>query len=209
MASKKPKIPERFYGYKHWTLEEVPRQLNVGKGLKSRAESTSRNHKWHAIVKRYGLRVEICIGPVTNEEACAWEIATIAETDAFTTNHSHDDPTDIRCNFTRGGDGLIGYVQKYTDERREKLRLTFTGLRVGSHHPMFGKTHALSSLRKMSLETSGEKNGRAKLTTENVKEIRAKYCFRKVTKQMLAQEYDVYVSTIIRILDGSAWKSVK
>jgi hypothetical protein len=111
----------RYYGYKHWTLEEPSRQLNVGKGIKGRAESRGkRNHKWHAIVKRHGLRVEICIGPVTNEEACAWEIATIAETDAFTTNHSHDDPTDIRCNFTRGGEGSEGY--KHTSEALLKIQ---------------------------------------------------------------------------------------
>jgi hypothetical protein len=28
------KDPNRFYGYKHWTLEEIPRCFYVGKGIK-------------------------------------------------------------------------------------------------------------------------------------------------------------------------------
>jgi hypothetical protein len=61
---------KRCYGYKHWTLEERPRCFYVGKGVTGRAESNrSRNHKWHAIVKRFGIRVEICIGPVADDGA--------------------------------------------------------------------------------------------------------------------------------------------
>lgn len=100
-----------FYGYKHWTLEEKPRCFNVGKGVVKRANSNrSRNHKWHAIVKRYGLRVEVCIGPVSNEEACVWEIQNIELMGTFSTNHSHDDQNDIGCNFTKGGDGSTGCI---------------------------------------------------------------------------------------------------
>ena len=93
----------------HWTLEEVPRCFYVGKGVLSRAYSRrSRNHKWHAIINRYGLRVEIYVGPVTNEEACKWEIKQIARWGTFSDNHSHADPIAIGCNFTRGGDGSTG-----------------------------------------------------------------------------------------------------
>ncbi len=60
-----------FFGYKHWTNEELPRCFYVGKGLSGRSHLfRNRNHKWNAIVKRYGIRVEICVGPMTNEEAC-------------------------------------------------------------------------------------------------------------------------------------------
>jgi hypothetical protein len=68
------KDPIRFYGYKHWTLEEVPRCFYVGKGIKDRAHSKDRGKKWHAIVERLGLRVEECAGPMTNRRACTWEI---------------------------------------------------------------------------------------------------------------------------------------
>jgi hypothetical protein len=109
------------FGYKHWTLEDPPRCFYVGKGVSGRAESRkSRNHKWHAIVKRYGLRVEICLGPVTNELACAWEIENIIKESTFSVNHSHDDLNDIGCNLTNGGDGVRGYV--LTDAQREASR---------------------------------------------------------------------------------------
>ena len=110
----------KFYGYKHWTLEDPPRCFNVGKGVKSRPISKrSRNHKWHAIVERLGLRVEVCIGPVTNEEACAWEVKNIASMGTFSTCHDHDNSSDIGCNFTRGGDGSID--RNVTLMTREKL----------------------------------------------------------------------------------------
>lgn len=106
-----------FYGYKHWTLEDSPRCFNVGKGRKHRPHDEHpkrRSHKWHAIVKRYGLRVEVCIGPVTHAEVCAWEIEWIEKEGTFSTNHAHDDPDDIGCNFTKGGEGSFG--MKHTPE---------------------------------------------------------------------------------------------
>ena len=105
------KVDQRFYGYKHWTLEATPRCFNVGKGLKARShQKNSRNHKWRAIVKRYGLRVEICVGPTDHFTACAWEIENIALMNTFSTNHSHDDDADIGCNLTHGGEGGFGRV---------------------------------------------------------------------------------------------------
>lgn len=118
-----------FYGYKHWTTEEVPRCFNVGKGVKARAtQKRSRNHKWHAIVKRYGLRVEICTDPLTNEQACAWEVETIEKMGTFTTEHSHDS-TDIGCNFTHGGDGSSGCTP--TEKTRAKMRESHRGNTTG------------------------------------------------------------------------------
>lgn len=118
--------PERFHGYKHWTLEEIPRCFYVGKGRKGREKNhASRNHKWHAIVKRFGLRVEICIGPVTNEEACTWEIMQITNENTFTTNHLHDDLHEIKCNFTKGGDGMTGFCRPgwhHTEETKALIR---------------------------------------------------------------------------------------
>lgn len=108
----------KFYGYMHWTLEEFPRCFYVGKGVLRRAHSNrSRNHKWHAVVKRFGLRVEVCVGPMTNEEACAWEIKQIARWGTFSTDHSHDSDN-IGCNFTHGGDGSSGCVPSVETRRK-------------------------------------------------------------------------------------------
>jgi len=107
------------FGYKHWTLEDPPRCFNVGKGLVNRSSShCSRNHKWHAIVKRYGLRVEVCVGPLEHFDACAWEIENVALMGTYTSNHSHDDSSDIGCNFTRGGEGGPGRVQSDAEKQK-------------------------------------------------------------------------------------------
>lgn len=119
----------KLYGYKHWTLEDVPRCFYVGKGVLSREKSKrSRNHKWHAIVKRFGLRVEVCIGPVTNDEACAWEVENIASMGTFSTCHDHDG-FDIGCNFTRGGDGSNQCIPSL--ETRTKMSRSHMGNQHG------------------------------------------------------------------------------
>jgi hypothetical protein len=130
---KKELKPDRFYGYKHWTLEDLSRCFNVGKGLKKRPKDRyGRNHKWHAIVKRYGLHVEVCIGPMTHEEACAWEVEWVAKENTFSTNHSHDDPNDIGCNFTRGGDGSRGRIM--TDIERQRHSVSMRGKNIGKRY---------------------------------------------------------------------------
>lgn len=132
-----------FFGYKHWTLEAVPRCFNVGKGLKNRERSRcKRSRKWKAVVARYGLRIEICFRPGTDQAAMAWEIENISKEDTFTTSYSTMNGTDIRCNFTRGGDGAAGY--KHTEEMKERLRRAHLGKkffpehiqRLKDNHPM-------------------------------------------------------------------------
>lgn len=115
-----------FYGYKHWTLEITPRCFYVGKGLKRRSSQThkgSRNHKWHAVVKRFGLRVEVCVGPVVHEDVRTWEIAQIAQENTFSISHAHDDSDDIGCNFTRGGEGTVGWHHHESANRKRSETL--------------------------------------------------------------------------------------
>lgn len=52
----------------------------------------------------------------------------------------------------------------------------------------------------------GERHHDAKLTEQNVREIRFKHLPRKYTREMLAQEYGVSYSTIHHILGGRTWK---
>jgi hypothetical protein len=110
----------RFYGYKHWTLEDVPRCFNVGKGVKKRPYShNDRSHKWHHTVKRLGLRVEECIGPMVEDEAFAWERANIKLMGTRSNNHTHNNDDDIGCNFTDGGEGVSGH--RHSDKTRAKM----------------------------------------------------------------------------------------
>jgi hypothetical protein len=54
----------------------------------------------------------------------------------------------------------------------------------------------------------GEKNGRAKLTRENVLEIRARYSLGKVTLGQLAAEYGIGTSTVHDVVKGRRWQHV-
>jgi hypothetical protein len=119
----------RFYGYKHWTKEPTPRCFYVGKGLKNRPfTSHNRNHKWKSIVKQFGIFVEVCIGPITNDEVCKWDILNILNEKTFTIEHSHTS-LDIGCNFTKGGGGITGWHHK----------LGSMPSKEGSKNPQFGK----------------------------------------------------------------------
>lgn len=152
-----------FFGYKHWTLEETPRCFYVGKGLARRPRSRhQRNHKWHAVVKSLGLRVEVCTGPLTNDEACAWEVANILSEGTFSESHSHHDISDIGCNFTRGGEGAEGY--KHTPDAIAKMKVA----QVGSHRVFsdehraniraarIGKRHSVEACLNMSRSHRGK-----------------------------------------------------
>lgn len=115
----------RFYGYKHWTLEEFPRCFYVGKGLRKRPYSDRRSKKWHAIVAHYGLRVEVVCGPLTNTAVCDWEVENILYEGTFSTNHHHNSD-DIGCNFTLGGDGVSGRF--VSDDARKRIGAAQRGL---------------------------------------------------------------------------------
>lgn len=54
----------------------------------------------------------------------------------------------------------------------------------------------------------GEKHCCAKLSNQNVREIRSKFIPRVYTMKMLAREYNVHVATIKNIIYGVYWKSV-
>lgn len=54
----------------------------------------------------------------------------------------------------------------------------------------------------------GEKHWCAKLTEEQIKEIKQKYIPKVYTQQMLADEYNVSRSTIKFILKGKTWKHI-
>ncbi len=56
---------------------------------------------------------------------------------------------------------------------------------------------------------SGERNGSAKITVEDVVKIRERYSSGKFTYQMLGDEYNVHKTTIRMIVLRRKWKVVK
>ncbi len=54
--------------------------------------------------RKHGLRIEVCVGPTLNDNVIQWEIEMIRLEGTF-----HYDCLDgIGCNFTRGGEGMLG-----------------------------------------------------------------------------------------------------
>ena len=142
---------QRFYGYRHWTKEAQPRCFYVGEGVKNRPYSHERNHKWRNVVKNYCYTVEVCVGPMTKEESLAWEVAMIEEMGTFTTNHTHDDSTQISCNFDKGGRGCAGHI--VSPESRKKM----SDVRKGNENCR-GWVLTDETKKKMSETKKGEKN---------------------------------------------------
>lgn len=57
-------------------------------------------------------------------------------------------------------------------------------------------------------DLNGEAVATSKLTNEQVRQIKRRYSFRKVTHSMLADEFGVCKATIAGIIEGRNWKSV-
>ncbi len=60
--------------------------------------------------------------------------------------------------------------------------------------------------KELNKGPKGSKNRHAKLSATQVRNIRNRYEFRKITMKMLAEEYDVTVSTIKYILYNKTWR---
>lgn len=58
-------------------------------------------------------------------------------------------------------------------------------------------------------QARGEGHGRSKLTEDEVREIRDRYIYRKVTLHQLAEEYGVYYTVIHKVVTREIWASVE
>jgi group I intron endonuclease len=124
-------------------------------------------------------------------------------------------------NLTEGGDGAVLY------ERTEEWRQSHSKFMSGSGNPMYGKNHSAETRKRMSqaqtgkkfsdehrqklsevskILCSGEGNPAAKLTADQVREIRSLISI-KTTKE-LAAEYGVSVSSILQIKNRKTWKNI-
>jgi hypothetical protein len=90
--------------------------------------------------------------------------------------------------------------------RHSTQRADFADLiRAGVAHRVtiqrYGKDHPNSRF-------TGERNSQAKLTEDDVREIRKRYVYRVVTLQSLAAEFNVSFYTINQIVRRKAWKHI-
>jgi hypothetical protein len=78
-----------------------------------------------------------------------------------------------------------------------------------AHHVLGTKATNSADMVAKNRSTRGARHGGAKLTAEQVREIRARYAQRKtahVTQASLAAEYNVGAGAIQQIVDGKNWK---
>jgi group I intron endonuclease len=108
---------------------------------------------------------------------------------------------EILINETRSYEKDIGY---------NKLRKTAENPMLNKKtHGMLGKKHTEKSREKIKnnhADFSGDKNGRAKLTWEEVEQIRKSYFEDKLTLKMLAEKYSRGISTIFHIIKNETWR---
>lgn len=125
-------------------------------------------------------------------------------------------------NLTDGGEGWFG--KHHTEESKLKISLANTGKihsesfkenrrtwYAGEGNPMYGKHHTNKSLRKISSTrkakglAKGTTNPKAKLTEEQVREIKLLLKEGKLQQKEIAKLYNVWSSAIQKIASGKNW----
>ena len=179
-----------------------------------------RNNYWWNILNKHGYTVEIVKTDLTWDEACEEEIRLI----------KHYGRKDLGLgtlvNMTDGGDGAKGV--KWSDERIEKRRnqsikfyeneenrIRWSILTKGEKNGFFGKKHTdlvkskISKTKKMLNQSTGENNGRATLTKEEVLWIRNNGVKGKGGNVLkLSKKYGLHRGTIIKIINRKSWTHI-
>jgi hypothetical protein len=79
---------------------------------------------------------------------------------------------------------------------------------TNSQNHIHASKNGLNKLHLHRVAYSGEENGRALLTKEQVLEIKQKYIPYKYSAKKLAKEYNVSKSCITHILNNTSWKEI-
>lgn len=104
-------------------------------------------------------------------------------------------------------------IDVYNNFYKEKNFSTFEHIWLGRGYNDIGNeylipAHTISRQEYSSKANSGEKNGRAKLTTEEVKEIRKLYAQGASLKELQQQFNKVSKSTIYRVCKNLGWNNI-
>lgn len=99
-------------------------------------------------------------------------------------------------NSTEGGDGVVGYT--FTKDDRRKMSIA----KRGKNNPHFGKPRSKTTREKIAVAQRGHRSHLAKLTEEQVNQIREIYAQGGISQHRLAEQFDVTQSTISRLIRG-------
>ena len=194
------------------TVESLIRRKDKHISAAFNKNSLVYNTKFKRAIRKYGnaLAWEILHDNIPGHRLNNLEITVISEYDSFRYGY----------NSTLGGEGHLGY--KHTVETKAKMSrsrkskkptpkqyvhiLNMTKSKVGKSRPDEIKKKISKSKKGISVPNlSGEKNPRAKLTWNDVDEIRRKYIPKKYTAKVLASEYGVSIGTIKRVIYNKSW----
>ena len=153
----------------------------VGVGNLKRAKAKdNRNQYWHNIVNKVGYDIQIVHTKLTWEEACKLETQYIKDFGRW------DLGLGMLVNMTDGGDGVKS-IKAWNK----------------------GKSWNKETKQKISKKIRGENHRDAKLTEEQVLDIRKEYNKeKKITQLVLAEKYGVSRGTIQQILNRKIWKHI-
>lgn len=218
----------QFYCYIHKKQDGTP--FYVGKGSKNRAFSFGQRSNWHKnIVAKEGgpKNIQIELYNATDEyNAFVLEQIFIKGLSLF---------FDL-CNLTKGGDGPSGAKRSATTKAKisaavsgvrhpnfgkslsavtkQKISLANSGKplsqetkqKLSDAHK--GKTHSVSEAtrEKLRIANSGERGSGAKLSKQEVLEIRDLYKHKIFSQRQLAKMYGICRSQVVRIIRYSSWK---
>lgn len=159
---------KEYFGYKHYTNEKNPRCFYVGKGKQRRPYQLKRNKKHNNVLNKYGCNVVVCVGPISNSDACDWEKREIQNENTY----HYVDPNGIGCNFTLGGEGTPGSHHNlgkskppFSRKHCQALKLARKNQDMSKHassisqliwvcHPKLG-TKRIKKSKKKSFESNG------------------------------------------------------
>ena len=114
-----------YYGYCDYTNDQQP--FYVGIGCLTRILRKHRNRKHRAISQNHGQNRKILIAFIGNQaliwhRLCEWEVETIQ------TKKTLHETGLLGCNFTFGGDGIVGFKRIKSEEERYKISQSKTKL---------------------------------------------------------------------------------
>ena len=199
--------------YLHQTKEPTPRVFYVGCGNEDRPyRFGNRSKEWNDIHSQYGTEVMIFASDLSQDDAFKLEIELIEHFGRQSIGEG------FLVNRSTGGQGSKGV--KLSEEHKAKLLESLKGKKHSAEtkskmsESQKGKKHSAETKSKISESQkgkyTGEKNGCAKLTEKDVREIiyQIKFHWYRGLMTDLAKKYGVWHTAISAIKHKRSWKHI-